>query len=69
MGRKSENVQAPPGKWYYTLPPYLRELEGDNLLKRTVYPIVPPKVEYSLTDFGLYLRPILIDMYIREQNI
>lgn len=41
----------------------LRELEGDNLLKRTVYPVVPPKVEYSLTDFGLSLRPILTAMY------
>ena len=41
----------------------LRELESDNLLKRTVYPVVPPKVEYSLTDFGLSLRPILTAMY------
>lgn len=41
----------------------LRELENDNLLKRTVHPVVPPKVEYSLTDFGLSLRPILDAMY------
>ncbi len=41
----------------------LRELEGDNLLKRKVYPVVPPKVEYSLTDFGLSLKPILSAMY------
>ncbi len=41
----------------------LRELESDNLLKRTVHPVVPPKVEYSLTDFGLSLRPILNAMY------
>lgn len=41
----------------------LRELEADNLLSRTVYPIVPPKVEYSLTDFGMSLKPILAEMY------
>lgn len=41
----------------------LRELESDNLLSRTVYPVVPPKVEYALTDFGLSLKPILLAMY------
>ena len=41
----------------------LRELEGDNLLKRTVYPVVPPKVEYSLTDLGRSIKPILATMY------
>lgn len=41
----------------------LRELEADKLLTRTVYPIVPPKVEYSLTEFGISLKPILSEMY------
>lgn len=41
----------------------LRELEGDNLLSRKVYPVVPPKVEYALTEFGLSLKPILQSMY------
>ena len=41
----------------------LRELERDNLLSREVYPVVPPKVEYSLTDFGRSLKPILSAMY------
>lgn len=41
----------------------LRELENDNLLTRTVYPVVPPKVEYSLTDKGTGLRPILEAMF------
>lgn len=41
----------------------LRELEDDNLIIRTVFPVVPPKVEYSLTDFGRSLRPILSIMY------
>lgn len=37
----------------------LRELEQDGLLTRTVYPQVPPKVEYCLTMRGQSLRPIL----------
>lgn len=41
----------------------LRELEADGLLLRKVYPVVPPKVEYSLSEFGRSLRPILEAMY------
>ncbi|NME36436.1 MULTISPECIES: helix-turn-helix domain-containing protein [Fusobacterium] len=37
----------------------LRELETDLLIKRKVYPVVPPKVEYSLTEYGKSLIPIL----------
>ena len=37
----------------------LTELESANLVKRKVYPQVPPKVEYSLTDLGDTLMPIL----------
>ena len=41
----------------------LRELEKDNLVVRKVYPVVPPKVEYSLSDLGYSIRPILEAMY------
>ncbi len=40
----------------------LRELEKDGLITRVVYPVVPPKTEYSLTDFGKSLTPILDEM-------
>lgn len=37
----------------------LRELESDGIIHRSVYAVVPPKVEYSLTDYGRTLTPIL----------
>lgn len=40
----------------------LRELEHDKFIVRTVYPVVPPKTEYSLTDFGKSITPILKTM-------
>lgn len=41
----------------------LRELENDNLVIRTVYPVVPPKVEYSLSDLGRSIKPIMTAIY------
>ena len=37
----------------------LRELEADQVVKRTVYPVVPPRVEYELTALGLSMKPML----------
>lgn len=37
----------------------LRELEADGLVKRKIYPEVPPKVEYSMSEYGLTLVPII----------
>ena len=42
----------------------LRELEKDGLVERHVYPVVPPKVEYALTERGESLFPILQAMYV-----
>jgi len=37
----------------------LRELEADGLIHREVYPVVPPKTEYSLTERGKTLAPVI----------
>ena len=37
----------------------LRDLETDGIIHREVYPVVPPKVEYSLTESGKKLKPII----------
>ena len=41
----------------------LREMEQNGLLIRTVYPEVPPRVEYALTELGRSLKPILDALY------
>lgn len=40
----------------------LREMENDGLVSRKVYPVVPPKVEYSLTPLGKSLEPVIEKM-------
>ena len=40
----------------------LREMEEDNLVNRKIYQQIPPRVDYSLTDFGRSLEPILLMM-------
>ena len=42
----------------------LRQMEGSGLLTRTAYPEVPPRVEYTLTDLGRSLKPILDAMWV-----
>lgn len=40
----------------------LRSMEEDGIITRTVYPEVPPRVEYALSDLGKTLKPILDSM-------
>ena len=40
----------------------LRTLEADGLISRKVYPVVPPRVEYSLTEMGQSLVPLINDL-------
>lgn len=53
----------------------LRELEAQELIHREVFPVIPPKVEYSLTDLGRSLMPVLHAMrdwgsgYLRSKNL
>ena len=53
----------------------LRELESQRLIHREVFPVIPPKVEYSLTDLGESLMPILVAMrdwgagYLRRKDM
>ncbi len=51
-----------PGITQRMLVSQLRELEEDQIVHRKVYPVVPPKVEYSLTEHGRSLMPILESM-------
>ena len=53
----------------------LRELEAQALIHREVFPVIPPKVEYSLTELGRSLLPILVAMrdwgssYLRNHDL
>lgn len=57
--RNSELRRAIPGVSQKMLIQQLRDLERDGIVTRTVYPEVPPKVEYRLTDQGRALQPAL----------
>lgn len=55
---------------FKTLTNTLKELEGDQLINRKEYPQVPPKVEYSLSEKGLSLIPVLDEIcYWGEEQL
>ncbi|NEN91023.1 MAG: helix-turn-helix transcriptional regulator [Okeania sp. SIO3H1] len=58
--RTHELLEALPGISSKTLTLRLRQLEKHGLLARQVFPEVPPHVEYSLTDKGLEVQPVMI---------
>ncbi|WP_380070641.1 winged helix-turn-helix transcriptional regulator [Dankookia sp. GCM10030260] len=57
--RFSELERAIPGISQKMLIQQLRQLEGDGVVVRIVYPEVPPRVEYHLTEWGQTLCPVL----------
>lgn len=73
--RFSELNKLIPSATAKMLTQQLREMETQQLIHREVFPVVPPKVEYSLTDLGRSLMPVLIAMrdwgsdYLHSQNL
>ena len=59
MLRVSELERAIPAVSQKMLIQQLRELERDGIVERTVYPQVPPRVEYGLTEWGKRMCPAL----------
>ena len=57
--RFNELMRLMPDVTQRMLTKQLRELEADQIVERKVYPEVPPKVEYSLTEFSQTLVPVL----------
>jgi DNA-binding HxlR family transcriptional regulator len=57
--RPSELQRKIPDASRRVLTIQLKELEDHELISKTIYPVVPPKVEYSLTDFGKTLIPVI----------
>jgi len=60
--RYSELKKTMPKVTHKMLTASLRELEVDGFISRMVYPVVPPKVEYSLTERGKACIPVISDL-------
>lgn len=63
MKRYNELTRSVVGISPKVLTENLRDLEQDGIINRKVYPVVPPKVEYSLTDKGWELKGVLDAMW------
>jgi Predicted transcriptional regulators len=61
--RFSELQHAMPGVTKKMLTAHLRDLEEEGIIKREVFPQVPPKVEYSVTEYGATLQTILDSLH------
>ncbi|KMZ43549.1 MULTISPECIES: helix-turn-helix domain-containing protein [Bacillales] len=62
--RFNEFRRLNPGITQFMLTLQLRELERDGIIHREIYKEVPPRVEYSLTDFGRTLEPVIMSMKV-----
>lgn len=61
--RFSEIQRTVPQITQKTLTKQLRDLEEEGIIDRVIYPEVPPRVEYSITDYGKTLQPLLNAMH------
>jgi DNA-binding HxlR family transcriptional regulator len=68
MQRYADLRRRMPGVTPKVLTQQLRALENDQVVERTVYPEVPPRVEYRLTPLGETLRPVIDAMYLWGQE-
>ena len=66
--RFNEMLRSIPGISQKVLTDNLRAMEKDGIIIRTVYPEVPPRVEYSLSDLGDTMRPIIKAMEVWGKN-
>ena len=57
--RFNELLKCIPGLSQKVLTDNLRAMENDGIITRTVYPEVPPRVEYALSELGESMRPII----------
>ena len=62
--RFNEMLRSIPGISQKVLTENLRALENDAIITRTVFPEVPPRVEYALSDLGESMRPIIKAMEV-----
>ena len=66
--RFNQLLKTIPGISQKVLTENLRAMEADGLITRTIYPEVPPRVEYALSDLGNSMRPIMDAMEIWGRN-
>ena len=66
--RFGELKRGIPGITQHMLTAQLRELEADGLVKRTVFPEVPPRVEYEVTEAARALRPVFDALFRWSQE-
>ena len=66
--RFGELRQSIPGVTQHMLTTQLRDLEADGLVKRTVFPEVPPRVEYEITPSARALKPVFDELFRWSQE-
>lgn len=66
--RFNELLKSMPGLSQKVLTDSLRSMEKDGIITRTVYPDVPPRVEYALSTLGETMRPIMKSLEVWGKN-